>query len=62
MTASDELVETTKEAITQEALRRSAIIESADYEHVERMPRGDLWIAIVIVVISLTAMYAGIWV
>lgn len=61
MTVGDESVDTSSAAITREALRRATLMEAGDYEQVERMRPSDLWIGIVIFVVSMTAMYAGIW-
>jgi len=61
VTASEELLDTSKEAITNEALRRAALMESADYDYPKRMDARDKWAAIIVFVVSLVAMYAGIW-
>ncbi len=61
MAASEELLGTSNEAIKGEALRRSALMESGDYEYPERMDRKDLWAGVIVFVVSLVATYAGIW-
>ena len=48
-----------RETITEEALRKCAIIESIDYEFPERVNRLDLVIGIVVCAISLFVMWIG---
>jgi hypothetical protein len=45
--------------IEEEALRKCALVESGSYEFPERMTRTDLIVAIIILVVSLAAMWLG---